>query len=344
MSQIGSIQTGGGGGTPITQLDGDTGTATGATINVVTGFITGPYANGTSSFIGDNASTLTWTVSDGQNNVGLGNGALFGASASGANQNAALGNGAGANVAGSDNVFVGINAGNNMTGSENVCLGAFSSGTCSGNWNILIGSNSGSALAGTETSNIYVNNNGVAAESNTLRIGKATGSGSNQDLAAAFICGINAVNVGSVASVVSISGDQLGSTTITAGAGITITPGANTITISSIDGGLPWVNVTGTTQAIAVNTGYIANNAGLVTLTLPATAAQGSIIRVAGQGAGGWTIAQNTGQLINFGSSPTTITTGSLSSTNQFDVVELLCTIANTTFNVLSAQGNLTIL
>jgi hypothetical protein len=104
-----------------------------------------------------------------------------------------------------------------------------------------------------------------------------------------------------------------------------------------------WNNVSGTSQALLVNNGYIANNAGLVTLTLPATAVQGSIIRIAGQGAGGWSIVQNTGQLINFGSSPTTITTGSLSSTNRFDAVELLCTVANTTFNVLSSQGNLTV-
>lgn len=105
-----------------------------------------------------------------------------------------------------------------------------------------------------------------------------------------------------------------------------------------------WVDVTGTTQAMAVNTGYMADNAGLVTLTLPSTAAFGSVIRVAGYGAGGWTIAQNSGQSINVGNQTTTTgVSGSLASTNANDTVELLCTVANTTFMSLSGWGNLVV-
>lgn len=109
--------------------------------------------------------------------------------------------------------------------------------------------------------------------------------------------------------------------------------------------GFTWneVVVMGPTSMVA-NNGYVANNAGLVTLTLPVTAAFGTVIRVAGKGAGGWIISQNAGQTIHFGSSDTTPGVGgSLASTLQYDSVELLCTVADTEWTVLSVIGNLTV-
>jgi hypothetical protein len=95
---------------------------------------------------------------------------------------------------------------------------------------------------------------------------------------------------------------------------------------------------------MSVNNGYIADNSALITFTLPATAALGSIVRVTGKGTGRWTIAQNSGQTIYFGSSTTTTGTGgSLSSTLQRDSVEIVCVTANNDWNVLSVQGNLTV-
>lgn len=132
--------------------------------------------------------------------------------------------------------------------------------------------------------------------------------------------------------------------TITAGTGISVSNGAGTITISGTGAGLTWTDVTGTTQAMAVNNGYTANNAGTVTLTLPAAAVYGSVMAVVGKGAGGWTIAQNSGQTIHFGASNTTSgATGTLSSTKQYDVVYVLCTVANTDFTVIQSIGNLTV-
>ena len=61
----------------------------------------------------------------------------------------------------------------------------------------------------------------------------------------AFICGIDGINVGSVAKVVTMARDQLGTATITAGSGITVTPTANTITIAASGGGS--VTLTGNT-------------------------------------------------------------------------------------------------
>lgn len=110
-------------------------------------------------------------------------------------------------------------------------------------------------------------------------------------------------------------------------------------------GGITWSEVTGTSQNMAINSAYIANNAGLVTLTLPSTAAIGSIVWIVGKGAGLWKIAQNSGQTIHFGSQNTTTGVGgSLTATNQYDAIQLLCTIANTDWTCTGiAQGNITV-
>jgi hypothetical protein len=105
---------------------------------------------------------------------------------------------------------------------------------------------------------------------------------------------------------------------------------------------MPTTVVSGTTQAAAVNNCYVSNNAGTVTITLPSTAAVGDEIRILGLGAGGWLLAQNASQLIHFGNTTTTTGTGgSIASRHQYDSLLIKCVVANTTFNVCSAQGNL---
>lgn len=106
---------------------------------------------------------------------------------------------------------------------------------------------------------------------------------------------------------------------------------------------LPTTEVTGTSQSMSTNNKYIANNAALVTLTLPTTAALGDLLMITGKGAGGWSIAQGASQLIRVGSQVTTTGAGgSLASTNQYDSLILECTVANTTWTVLGApQGTL---
>lgn len=109
-------------------------------------------------------------------------------------------------------------------------------------------------------------------------------------------------------------------------------------------GGITWNEITGTSENMAVNNGYIANNAGLVTLTLPTTAAVGSVVEVVGYGAGGWLIAQNASEIIHFQSSDTTTGVGgSLASTVRYDSVALVCTVANNEWVVKSSMGNITI-
>jgi hypothetical protein len=133
--------------------------------------------------------------------------------------------------------------------------------------------------------------------------------------------------------------------TITAGAGVSVTSASGSITISSVGGGLSWSTVTGTTQAAAVNNGYVTNNAGLVTVTLPAVSAVGDLVAVTGiNNATGWKVAQNAGNQIFFGTASTTSGTGgSLASTATRDTVFLLCVTANATWNVIDSIGNITV-
>jgi hypothetical protein len=113
-------------------------------------------------------------------------------------------------------------------------------------------------------------------------------------------------------------------------------------------GSFTWSSVAASSQTIAVQNGYVTDNATLVTYTLPATAALGDSFEILGgtTGAGGWTIAQNASQQIHFGSAATTAGVGgSLASTNQYDNVQCRAIVAGaaTIWEVTSATGNLTV-
>lgn len=131
--------------------------------------------------------------------------------------------------------------------------------------------------------------------------------------------------------------------TITAGAGISVTNGAGTITVAATTTGTTWNDTTGTSATLAASNSYVADNAGLVTYTLPATAAFGDEYEITAKAAGGWTVAQNALQSIVFGTISTTVGVGgSLSSTQTGDTIRLVCITANTTWQVLSSIGNIT--
>jgi hypothetical protein len=127
------------------------------------------------------------------------------------------------------------------------------------------------------------------------------------------------------------------------GSGITVTAGAGTLSLTATGGGMAWVDTTGTSASMAVNTGYVADNAGLVTFTLPAAAVIGDTVEVVGKGAGGWSIIENASQIIHFGNQTTTVTTGHLDSSNQWDCIRLTCVTTNTTWVARAAQGNITV-
>lgn len=157
----------------------------------------------------------------------------------------------------------------------------------------------------------------------------------------------NAVNA-NVAGIQSLTaaGAWIGRT-FQAGAGLAVANGdgiAGNPSYSVIGGGFTWTDVTGGSASVIAGNGYIADKSTLTTFTLPTNNAIGDTIKIMGKGTGGWTIVYATGQSIVFGSVSTTTTTGALSSTNQNDCVELVCTTASATvpiFQVRECLGNL---
>ena len=72
--------------------------------------------------------------------------------------------------------------------------------------------------------------------------------------------------------------------------------------LTGVPGTFSWQSGAGTEQTAAANTGYLVTNAEPVTVTLPAIANTGDIVRVTGVGAGGWALVPNTGQsVVGFG-------------------------------------------
>jgi len=144
-----------------------------------------------------------------------------------------------------------------------------------------------------------------------------------------------------------IIGDSTGApqaATITAGSGVTIVNSAGGITISASTGSFSWNEETGTSANMSVQNGYIANNAALVTLTLPATASLGDVVQICGKGAGLFRIAQNAGQTIHYINTDTTTGVGgSLTAIEQYAALELVCITANTDWVVIDSSGNFTV-
>jgi len=194
----------------ITTINGDSGSITGSTVTI--------YANNAGNICGQSVlfscsgieSSLTLTNANGStyigngsgngsgtNDVALGKGNLTSSTAG----NVAIGTGA-LVKAGTGNVGVGYQALNSFAGT-------------SGNYNIAIGYQAGTNYTGSESSNILLNNPGVAAESNTLRIGAATGTGTQQ-ISTVFIYGINGVTASNpVLVTIDSSASQLGTQALT---------------------------------------------------------------------------------------------------------------------------------
>lgn len=133
-------------------------------------------------------------------------------------------------------------------------------------------------------------------------------------------------------------GSTFTSAALTAGAGISITNASGSITISSSTSGMNWSTVTVSVNPTVIDSGYVANSAGVLTFTLPATAAVGDVIAVEGLGAGGWVVTANAGQTIKIGTS-TTSSGGSLASVAASDNIYVVCIVANTTWRVRTTNS-----
>lgn len=151
--------------------------------------------------------------------TGAGN-AAFGESCmasltSGFNNTAVGINAEGAMTTGNDNTAVGIgSSGAITTGGYNTSTGSSSLGQLTtGSYNATFGYNSGVNYTTSESSNVCINNAGTSGDSNTLRIGAATGTAAQQ-LNATYIHGvrgITTVNNDAVAVLVDSAG-QFGTT------------------------------------------------------------------------------------------------------------------------------------
>jgi hypothetical protein len=119
---------------------------------------------------------------------------------------------------------------------------------------------------------------------------------------------------------------------------VTGNPGTNTLTISVSGSGASWNVILAASATMSSNNGYLTNNAGVVTLTLPATSSVGDYIAIIGMGNGGWSIAQGVGQQVRVGANISTAGVGgSVSSFEAHDSIELICSVANTTWVTLGA-------
>ena len=166
--------------------------------------------------------------------------------------------------------------------------------------------------------NILIKSAGSTGESNATRIGtqEALGLGINK----CFIAGIVGVTVSNAQLVtINSSTGQLGVATTG--------PIVNT-----------WTDVTGGSQQLAVGNGYITDNAGGVTYTLPTTASIGDQIQIVGK-LGIATITPNANQQIVIGSVNGTVgVTGTAVATNAGDCITLRCTTSGAA-SIWRAEG-----
>jgi hypothetical protein len=126
--------------------------------------------------------------------------------------------------------------------------------------------------------------------------------------------------------------------TLKAGSGISIKNASGYIKISSV---FVWDEVVTTPMNLDANNGYIANMPTLLTFMLPSSAPIGAKIKILGKGTGLYRINQAAGQNIVGCSALTSIgATGYLVSTSRYDVLELICIVTDTTFQITRASGN----
>lgn len=119
--------------------------------------------------------------------------------------------------------------------------------------------------------------------------------------------------------------------------------GAAALPTWSNPAGLIYTGVSSNTVMVA-NNGYYLTGGGALTMTLPTTAAAGTILEIVGYGSTSWSIVQATGQTVQIGTATSTSgATGSVASTNAADRVRLLCTTANNAWKDLGFSGFLTV-
>jgi len=129
------------------------------------------------------------------------------------------------------------------------------------------------------------------------------------------------------------------------------------ILVSKADGVAVWIrigatspssftwNVISASEAMASNNGYVCvSPGGALALSLPVVSAVGDLIEVTLDGSTSFSVTQGAGQQIRMGNLSTTAGVGgSISSTAQGDSIQMVCSVADLKWNILSTTGNPTI-
>lgn len=221
------------------------------------------------------------------------------------------------NAMGTDNIFLGASAGNlaltvaNATDNVAVGSGALNSVT-TGAHNVALGSAAGTNVT-TGSNCILIDNPGIAAENQTIRIGTAQ--------TANYQFGIYQASSGATKEVVFVDSNQKLS--------------------SSSLGFTQWTTATASLTA-AINTGYVVVMAipGLCSIQIPAVSTVGDIIEITGLTIGMWRLTQQAGQTVHFSGVDTTPGVGgSISATTRYDSIKIICVVASAEWNVLSSTG-----
>ena len=204
--------------------------------------------------------------------------------------------------------------------------------------------NGGYHYIGTDALDNAINIGTAANAGRTITIGNTTGTSTLN-----FASGSGHINIPAFAegSLITSAAGAISTVTGTAGWVLTANAAGTAPSFQAVpSGAFPWANTT-VNASIVTQNGYIANKAGLLTMTLPATSALGDTFRLVNiNTAVGFRIAQNANQQIFFGTSSTTIGVGGyIEATALYDAIECVCigAGASSTFAVVSSQGNLTI-
>ena len=246
--------------------------------------------------------------------------------------NTILGNNAGnSSLSGSgENVILGASAFKNATNDfYNTGIGYDALGSVAGgaSYNTAIGYGSGSNYTGGETANILLQSGGVTGESNVMRLGNSTGTGSfgnNQT----FITG-------------------LWSTTQNPASGIYfVTVNSNSGSSQDLCGvtALTPLITSWTDEAISFNAasgnGYFCSAA--LTATLPSSPSQGDMVSIAADTSGTVVVQASTGQTIRI-SSVSSSSGGTATSGVAGSSLQLVYRAANSEWFSIATEGNWTL-
>lgn len=184
---------------------------------------------------------------------------------------------------GSGNIAIGSSAiASSSDAADNTAIGTQALfGLYNGAHNIAIGNSAGTGYTANESYNIILGpTTGTSTENNVMRLGSDGSVIGGSDTLETYIYGIDGVDVGNVATVVTESGDQLGTAVITAGTNISVVPTANAITINSTGGTVgtyTYVSVNSSPYVVLTTDQYISvdSSGGAITIQLPNAATSG---------------------------------------------------------------------